>query len=297
MGNLYSDDKQDTELFAPFRALRRHDLETLRLVGDHQGKTVPTVGGMILFGHDRERHFPDAWIQAAGPDPAGQRFRQHDRRHRGDLPLDQVRQRSPGAFPGGPQQPRQARLMEFQGYWAPTTHASRPWAGCRCSAASCTPCRRRKTAPCAPISSSASGTTTSPSRKPSASWPPPWTGAATPNCSNTTRLRGGFICPADLHPRAQARLDGHHKPSGPVVAAATSGYRVRSPLFTMNACQRKRLRLLELALLHGSGSRKAAGGVLWFSETTHIALGAQANLLLTCLKRECCLSMASFSCA
>ncbi len=61
---MYSDDKQDAESFAPFRALSRHDLETLRLVGDHQGKTVPTVGGMILFGHDRERHFRDAWIPA-----------------------------------------------------------------------------------------------------------------------------------------------------------------------------------------------------------------------------------------
>lgn len=50
--------------FAPFRALGRRDLETLRLMGDHQGKTVPTGGGLILFGHDRERHFPDAWIQA-----------------------------------------------------------------------------------------------------------------------------------------------------------------------------------------------------------------------------------------
>jgi predicted HTH transcriptional regulator len=53
-----------SESFAPIRNLRRRDLETLRLVADHQGKTVPTVGGMILFGHDRERHFPDAWIQA-----------------------------------------------------------------------------------------------------------------------------------------------------------------------------------------------------------------------------------------
>ena len=53
-----------SESFAPFRELRRRDLETLRLVGDHQGQTVPTVGGMILFGHDRERHFPDSWIQA-----------------------------------------------------------------------------------------------------------------------------------------------------------------------------------------------------------------------------------------
>ena len=84
-------------------------------MSDHQGKTVPTVGGMILFGHDRERHFPDAWIQAAGPDPAGHRFRQHDRRHRGDLSLDQVRQRPPGALPGGPQQPRQAGLKGVPG--------------------------------------------------------------------------------------------------------------------------------------------------------------------------------------
>ncbi len=115
MGNLYSDDKQDAELFAPFRALRRHDLKTLRLVSDHQGKTVSTVGGMILFGHHRERHFPDAWIQAAGPDPAGHWFRQDDRRHHGDLPLDQVLRRPPGALPGGPQQPRQAGLNGVPG--------------------------------------------------------------------------------------------------------------------------------------------------------------------------------------
>ena len=33
-------------------------------MADHQGKTVPTLGGIILFGHDCERHFPEAWIQA-----------------------------------------------------------------------------------------------------------------------------------------------------------------------------------------------------------------------------------------
>jgi predicted HTH transcriptional regulator len=53
-----------SESFAAFRKLARRDLETLRLVTDHQGRKVPTVGGMILFGKDRERHFPDAWIQA-----------------------------------------------------------------------------------------------------------------------------------------------------------------------------------------------------------------------------------------
>lgn len=49
---------------APTRRLRRNDLETLRLVTSHQRRTVPTVGGILLFGQDRERHFPDAWIQA-----------------------------------------------------------------------------------------------------------------------------------------------------------------------------------------------------------------------------------------
>jgi len=53
-----------SESFAAFRKFARRDLETLRLVTDHQGRKVPTVGGMILFGTDRERHFPDAWIQA-----------------------------------------------------------------------------------------------------------------------------------------------------------------------------------------------------------------------------------------
>ena len=53
-----------SESFAAVRAITRRDLETLRLVTDHQGRKVPTVGGMILFGRDRGAHFPDAWIQA-----------------------------------------------------------------------------------------------------------------------------------------------------------------------------------------------------------------------------------------
>ena len=62
-----------SESFKPTRTLRRRDLETLRLLTTHQGQTVPTVGGMLLFGRERERHFPDAWIQAgrfAGRDKA-----------------------------------------------------------------------------------------------------------------------------------------------------------------------------------------------------------------------------------
>ncbi len=53
-----------SESFKPTRTLRKRDLETLRLLTTHQGHIVPTVGGVLLFGRDRERHFPDAWIQA-----------------------------------------------------------------------------------------------------------------------------------------------------------------------------------------------------------------------------------------
>ena len=53
-----------SESFAAVRKLARSDLEPLRLVTVHQGREVPTVGGMHLFGKDREPHFPDAWIQA-----------------------------------------------------------------------------------------------------------------------------------------------------------------------------------------------------------------------------------------
>lgn len=52
------------ECFAPVRTLTRSNLETLRLLTPHQGRLVPTVGGVLLFGRDRLAHFPDAWIQA-----------------------------------------------------------------------------------------------------------------------------------------------------------------------------------------------------------------------------------------
>ncbi len=53
-----------SDCFATMRKLRRSDLETLRILVPHQGRKVPSVGGLLLFGTDRARHFPDAWIQA-----------------------------------------------------------------------------------------------------------------------------------------------------------------------------------------------------------------------------------------
>ena len=52
-----------TACFERHRKLVKNDLESLRLVARHQGHLVPTVGGMLLFGKDREMVFPDAWIQ------------------------------------------------------------------------------------------------------------------------------------------------------------------------------------------------------------------------------------------
>ena len=52
-----------SESFAHVRKLKRRDLETLRLVTSYQRRMVPTVGGILLFGVNRLRHFPDAWIQ------------------------------------------------------------------------------------------------------------------------------------------------------------------------------------------------------------------------------------------
>lgn len=59
-----TDFRAASESFAHVRKLARHDLKTLRLPADHHGRKVPTVGGMLLFGKERERYFPDAWIQA-----------------------------------------------------------------------------------------------------------------------------------------------------------------------------------------------------------------------------------------
>lgn len=53
-----------SESFKSFHQIKRSDLETLGLLTKHQGRLVPTVAGVILFGKEREKYFPDAWIQA-----------------------------------------------------------------------------------------------------------------------------------------------------------------------------------------------------------------------------------------
>lgn len=54
-----------TAAFAGIRSIREQDLHSLRVLTTVQGRDVPTAGGMLLFGRDRQRWFPDAWVQCA----------------------------------------------------------------------------------------------------------------------------------------------------------------------------------------------------------------------------------------
>ena len=53
-----------SELFAPYRQLTAQAWSTLHITTEHQGRQVPTIGGLLLFGKDGFARFPDAWIQA-----------------------------------------------------------------------------------------------------------------------------------------------------------------------------------------------------------------------------------------
>jgi ATP-dependent DNA helicase RecG len=77
-----------SEFFKPIRKLTRPELQTLKLLTSYQGRIVPTIGGILLFGTDRLNHYPDAWIQVG-------RFAGNDRRR--ILDSAEVRSYLPGA--------------------------------------------------------------------------------------------------------------------------------------------------------------------------------------------------------
>jgi len=53
-----------SELFAEQgRNIAKKELNTLGVLTPVQGKHVPTVGGLLLFGRDHRATFPDAWMQ------------------------------------------------------------------------------------------------------------------------------------------------------------------------------------------------------------------------------------------
>ncbi len=47
----------------PGRTLDEKVLQTLKLLRPYQGRLVPTRGAVLLWGKERESHFPDAWVQ------------------------------------------------------------------------------------------------------------------------------------------------------------------------------------------------------------------------------------------
>jgi ATP-dependent DNA helicase RecG len=53
-----------SEYFRGGKTLTQQAMRNLKITTVYQGKTVPTNGGLILFGSDRFSRFPDAWVQA-----------------------------------------------------------------------------------------------------------------------------------------------------------------------------------------------------------------------------------------
>lgn len=77
-----------SEFFKPIRKLTLSGLRSLKVTTTHQGRVVPTIGGVLLFGGARLDHFPDAWIQVG-------RFAGTDRRR--ILDSTEIRSHLPGA--------------------------------------------------------------------------------------------------------------------------------------------------------------------------------------------------------
>jgi ATP-dependent DNA helicase RecG len=77
-----------SEFFKPIRKLTLSGLQSLKITTAYQGRFVPTIGGVLLFGATRLDRFPDAWIQVG-------RFEGKDRRR--ILDSTEIRTYLPGA--------------------------------------------------------------------------------------------------------------------------------------------------------------------------------------------------------
>jgi predicted HTH transcriptional regulator len=74
-------------LFSGLREWNETTPEVLRLTVNHQGRCIPTVGGVLLFGFERERYFPDAWVQCGRFGGIDKARIQDQREIRNHLPL------------------------------------------------------------------------------------------------------------------------------------------------------------------------------------------------------------------
>ena len=85
-----------SEFFAPVRKLKRAALETLRLMVKHQGRKVPTVGGMLLFGKERWNLPPVAVREAIVNAVAHADYAQHGAPIRVSIFDDRLEVENPG---------------------------------------------------------------------------------------------------------------------------------------------------------------------------------------------------------
>lgn len=53
-----------SEFFRPFRNITESDLLSLGILVKESKNIFPSKGGLILFGEERYKYFPDSWIQA-----------------------------------------------------------------------------------------------------------------------------------------------------------------------------------------------------------------------------------------
>jgi predicted HTH transcriptional regulator len=53
-----------SEFLAYYREVTPKAWSALRITVEHQGRQVPTIGGLLLSGKDRFARFPDEWVQA-----------------------------------------------------------------------------------------------------------------------------------------------------------------------------------------------------------------------------------------
>ena len=83
------------------RKLKRSDLDTLRLMTKHQGRKVPTVGGMLLFGKERWNLPPVAVREAIVNAIVHTDYAQHGAPTRGSIFDDRLEEENPGLLPFG----------------------------------------------------------------------------------------------------------------------------------------------------------------------------------------------------
>lgn len=58
------DTQKVIDAFAPFRSISKENMLSIGLFNKVNDAFIPSIGGILFFGRNKERFFPDAWLQA-----------------------------------------------------------------------------------------------------------------------------------------------------------------------------------------------------------------------------------------